>query len=147
MMMCAVALISFAACSNDDGDEFLIEPELTTFTGDFVIDQNDGTSFTDKGVKVSISFDLDKQIASMVFYQAKFSPKMPVRLDMVINGVGYSAGKNDITISGNKIVPMAMGGNFEQYTITGLVGKITSSDIRFSMNCGDYPVSYVGKKN
>ena len=145
MMMCAVALFSFASCSNDDDNEFIIDPESTMFVGDFIVDQNDGTTFTDKDVKVSISFDLMSDKAIMIFHQAKFSPDMPVRLDMVLNGVGYSASTSEIRISGNKIIPVAMGGEFDEYIINGLVGRISPSEIMFSMTCGDFPVSYVGK--
>jgi hypothetical protein len=39
-----------------------------------------------------------------------------------------------------------MGGAFEKYTITELVGAITNNTMNLSFMCGEYPVTYEGRK-
>ena len=146
MLLCSVALFSFVACSSDDDDEFIIDPaENLTYMGDMVVDQNDGSVYIDKDLKISVTFDVEKQTATMIFYEAKFAERMPIRLDMTVSGVGYQANKDEVSFAGHKIVPYAMGGPFEQYVITNLVGVLSTQEMIFSMVCGEYPVSFRGK--
>lgn len=146
MLLCSVALFSFVACSSDDDDEFIIDPaETLTYMGDMVVDQNDGSVYIDKDLKISVTFDVEKQTATMILYQAKFAERMPIRLDMTVAGVGYQANKDEVSFAGHKIVPNAMGGPFEQYVITNLVGVLSTQEMIFSMVCGEYPVSFRGK--
>ena len=49
-------------------------------------------------------------------------------------------------LAGNGIVPYAMGGPFEQFTITNLVGAITDDTMTLNFMCGEYPVTYSGTK-
>lgn len=146
LLLCSAALILFAACTTGDEDEVpVIDPVSTTFMGDLVIDQNDGTTYTDKDVKISVNYDTENGTATMIFYQVKFAERMPVRLDMTVSGVSYTVTTSNITIAGNNIVPYAMGGPFVDYTITNLSGTVTGEDMTFTMKCGPYPVSFKGK--
>lgn len=144
LLMCSVALFAFAACSSGDDDP-VVDLSQRQYVGDFVVDQNDGTTYMDENVKISIAFNEFTNEAVMTFYQVKFSANMPVRLDMVVSGITYSASSTEIRISGNRIVPYAMGGPFEEYMITDFVGHITDNKITFSMTCGEFPVIFTGK--
>lgn len=77
--------------------------------------------------------------------QVKFAQAMPLRLDIEINGIDHVK-ENDgtYTLTGNNIVPIAMGGEFPAYTITNLNGTIIDSILTLNMTCGSYPVNYVG---
>lgn len=145
MLLCSVALFSFVACSSDDEDEFIIDPNGVTYVGDMSVDQNDGTSYIDKDLKISFTLDPAKQTATMFFYQAKFAERMPVRLDMTVSGITYQTGKSELSFTGHKIVPYAMGGPFEQYLITNLVGIVSNDSMMFTMVCGEFPVTFKGK--
>lgn len=145
LLLCSAALILFAACSKDEDQKAVIDPVGSTYMGDLIVDQNDGTTYTDKGIKISVAYDTENATATMIFYQVKFAERMPVRLDMTVSGVGYTVTASNIAIVGNNIVPYAMGGPFEQYTITNLSGTVTGEDMTFTMKCGPYPVSFKGK--
>jgi hypothetical protein len=71
---------------------------------------------------------------------------MPLKLDMVVEGVDCLGAIGNYVLTGNGIVPYAMGGKFEKYTITELVGAITYKTMSLNFKCGDYPVTYEGRK-
>lgn len=143
MLLCSMALLSFAACSDDD-DPLFIEDGVTAYVGNVVVDQNDGTTYTHKDVKIELTFDAVANTAEMLVKQVKFAEKMP-KLDMTVKGIDFTIAGSGITIVGNNIVPEAMGGPFPMWTITNLSGKVTDSDFSFSMKCGEFPVTFTGK--
>lgn len=144
MMMCALALFSFVACSDDD--DVMDEPikGLYTFVGDLIVDQNDGTNYTDKNVKIDLNFNPDFGQVKMVVNQVKFAEAMPVRLDMTVEGISYMQSGIDVTMIANNIIPTAMGGPFPQYKITMFNGSINNGQFNFMMNCGEFPVMFKG---
>ena len=144
MLLCSMALLSFAACSDDD-DSLFIEDGIIAYVGDVVVDQNDGTTYTAKDVKIDLTFYAVANTAEMLVKQVKFAEKMPIRLDMTVKGIDFTIAGSGITIVGNNIVPEAMGGPFPAYTIINLSGKVTDSDFSFSMKCGEFPVTFTGK--
>jgi hypothetical protein len=75
-----------------------------------------------------------------------FSAKMPVKIDMEIPNVEYQNEDGKITLSGNNIVPFAMGGEFPKYTVTNLSGTVNNGTLSVSMNCGESPTTFVGSK-
>ena len=80
-------------------------------------------------------------------YKVKFANGMPIKLDMVVEGVYYTeATDGTLTLSGDGIVPYAMGGPFEKYTITNLKGEITDTVMSLDFMCGEYPVTYDGAR-
>jgi hypothetical protein len=96
----------------------------------------------------SISIQTSKLVSAKMnikLLQVKFAQAMPLRLDMEINGIDCVK-ENDgtYTLTGNNIVPIAMGGEFPTYTITNLNGTIVDSIFDVTMTCGSYPVAYRG---
>jgi len=49
-----------------------------------------------------------------------------------------------LLLSGDNIIPLAMGGEFPAYTITELTGEITPQTISCEMMCGTYPLTFSG---
>ena len=81
----------------------------------------------------------------MKMMKVKFAEEMPLTLDMTVSGINYTSSGTKTLISGDQIVPTAMGGEFPAYTITGMSGEITNEgNIRFSMKCGTFPLSFEG---
>ena len=64
----------------------------------------------------------------------------------LVEGVDYISDGENYVLSGNNIVPYALGGPFEKYTITNLSGAITDTEMTLSFMCGEYPVTYVGSR-
>ena len=132
-LLCGVLLIS---CENGENNELPPKPiEKQCYKGTMTVDQNDGSFYTREYVEVD--YEIKDGVLNFV---------MPLKLDMVVEGVTYSESPEGYTLTGDGIVPYAMGGPFEKYTITSLQGSITESRFSLSFNCGEYPVTYEGSR-
>ena len=89
------------------------------------VDQNDGTFYTQKSVKVDYEITTSGKL-NFKMYKVKFADGMPIKLDMTVEGVTCTESNGVYLLSGEGLVPYAMGGPFEKFTITGLVGEITA---------------------
>ena len=133
------------ACENGNNNDLPNNPdESKCYKGSMTVDQNDGTVYTQEDVEVDYEIKGDK--LNFVMYKVKFANGMPIKLDMVIEGVNYTEVNGSYTITGDDIVPYAMGGPFEKYTITNLTGVITDTEFTLDFMCGEYPVTYEGTK-
>ena len=144
MIMCAMMIV---ACENGDNNNLPNKPvEKRCYMGTMTVDQNDGTMYTQDDVEVDYELQDDGKL-NFVMYNVKFATGMPLKLDMVVEGVSYYSKDGDVyTLSGDGIVPYAMGGPFEKFTITKLTGTITDNTMSMSFMCGEYPVTYEGTK-
>jgi hypothetical protein len=137
--------LAFVACENGDNNVLPSKPEKgECYTGTMTVDENDGTMYTQEDVEVDYEI-LDGKL-NFVMYKVKFANGMPIKLDMVVEGVDCIGAVGHYVLAGNDIVPYAMGGPFEQFTITNLVGAITDDTMTLSFMCGEYPVTYSGTK-
>lgn len=135
----------FASCENGEHNTLPTTPvEKECYVGTLTVDQNDGTFYTQEDVK--IDYEIIDGKLNFVMYKVKFAPGMPLKLDMVVEGVDCLGVVGNYVLAGNGIVPYAMGGKFEKYTITNLVGAITHGTMSLSFKCGEYPVTYEGRK-
>jgi len=138
LLLVACAALSFAACDKDD-DKTPVNPTPKGYVGELSVDQTDGTFFKQQGV--SVRYDLkDDRTVDIYMYRVQFAEAMPVKLDMTIPGVECKSVGERIELSGERIIPLAMGGEFPRYTITSLRGTLTDSELQLSMNCGEFPV-------
>lgn len=134
-----------AACENGNNNDLPNNPvEQKCYKGTMVVDQNDGTFYTQEDVEVD--YEIKDGKLNFVMYQVKFAKGMPLKLDMVVEGADYVDNDGSYTISGDGIVPYAMGGPFEKFTITNLNGTITDTEFEMEFMCGEYPVTYAGTK-
>lgn len=141
------ALLAFVLVACQSGDNNLpTRPEAdNSYVGTMIVDQNDGTTYTDSAAKVA--FEITPQgTANFKMYGVKFSERMPLTLTMTVEGLTAEPTTDGYTLSGNNIVPYALGGKFEKYTITEFRGTLTDSHVEMSFMCGEYPLSYEGRK-
>jgi hypothetical protein len=137
--------LMFVACENGHNNNLPNNPNNSKcFEGTMTVDQNDGTTYTQEEVK--IDYEIIDGKLNFVMYKVKFAENMPLKLDMVVEGVDCLGAIGNYVLTGNGIVPYAMGGKFEKYTITELVGAITNNTMNLSFMCGEYPVTYEGRK-
>ncbi len=142
LLLVACAALSFAACDKDD-DKTPVNPTPKEYVGELSVDQTDGTFFKQQGV--SVRYDLkDDRTVDIYMYRVQFAEAMSVKLDMTIPGVECKSVGERIELSGERIIPLAMGGKFPRYTITSLRGTLTDSELQLSMNCGEFPLTYSG---
>lgn len=144
LLLIALAGLMVVACENGKNNELPKNPDSTCYKGKMTVDQNDGTFYVQTDVEVD--YEIKDGKFNFVMYKVKFASGMPVKLDMVVEGASYEETANGYTISGDNIVPYAMGGPFEQFTITNLVGSVNDNKMTLSFVCGGYPVEYEGTK-
>lgn len=138
------ALLS-ASCENGENNELPPKPEKSCYKGTMTVDQNDGTFYTQSDVEVD--YEILNGKLNFVMYKVKFASGMPLKLDMVVEGVSYEHTiPGTYTLSGDGLIPYAMGGPFEKYTITELDGSISDTEFKMEFMCGEYPVTYQGTK-
>lgn len=141
-----LSALLFVACENGENNHLPNKPaEKGCYAGTMNVDQNDGTMYTQKDVEVDYELYGDDKL-NFVMYNVKFAKGMPLKLDMVVEGVSYTEEDGVYTLSGEGIVPYAMGGPFEKFTLTRLVGTITDNKMTLSFLCGEYPVTYEGTR-
>ena len=141
----AIMSLAVVACENGNNNDLPNKPTASKcYKGTMDVDQNDGTIYTQHNVEVD--YELKDGKLNFVMYKVKFANGMPIKLDMVVEGVDYTEVGGTYTISGESIIPYAMGGPFEQFTITKLTGLITDDTMTLSFMCGEYPVTYSGTK-
>ena len=146
-LLFSLAIMSLAIVACENGENNALPPKPDTkecYIGTMTVDQNDGTFYTQDEVKVDYEI-LDGKL-NFVMYKVKFANAMPIKLDMVVEGVDCIGAVGHYVLAGNGIVPYAMGGPFEQFTITNLTGLITDDTMTLSFMCGEYPVTYSGAK-
>ena len=144
-LLLSLVSLAFVACENGHNNALPPKPEKgECYTGTMTVDQNDGTFYTQSDVQVD--YEILNGKLNFVMYKVKFAEGMPIKLDMVVEGVDCVGAVGNYVLAGNNIVPYAMGGPYEKFTITNLVGAITDDTMTLSFMCGEYPVTYSGTK-
>lgn len=138
-LIAAVSVVA-AACSKNEPVKIIETPAETVYSGTLTV-VADGKDNVSENVNVSLQ---DDGTATIVFNKVKFVPQMPVSLDVTVPGVKCEIRENEIILSGNEIVPLAMGMPYAKYKVTSLNGKITAGKLTVSLNFGEFATSYVG---
>lgn len=138
----AAVLVVAAACSKNEPVKIIETPAETVYSGTMTV-VADGKDNVSENVKVNVSFQEDGA-ATIIFNKVKFVPQMPVSLDVTVPGVTCETRENEIILSGNDIVPLAMGMPYAKYKVTSLSGKIIAGKLNISLNFGEFATSYVG---
>lgn len=102
------------------------------------------SGFTKENVRTKVVIVNDERL-DIYMFDVKFATMMPVTIDMVISGVGYTKNENGIRFYGDSIVPTAGNKPYEKYIVTDLRGYITADSLCLSDNYGDTPCVYAGK--
>lgn len=140
LILIAVAV----SCGKKDGpsqpapiveDEYL-GTVTVLFRGEYVDTEN---------IKVTFAHSQGGKTADLTIYDIRFVPEMPVTITTTIPSVTVEMDGNILRFSGENIVPLALNGEYPQYTVTGLAGTIDDGNIDFRLNFGSIPTSYSGK--
>lgn len=140
----ALLAVFMTGCSKDNsGDSPVIDPvEPASYTGTLKV-TSDGVENTTENVHVSVSFQ-ENGTVDILFHKVKFVPQMPVTLDVTVPGVSSEAKDGVYHLSGEDIIPVAMGMPYEKFKVTGLSGTLNEDIMSLSLNFGQYPTSYSG---
>jgi len=143
--MFAITAILVSCDKSEKQDE---EPakvlESTDYSGALTVNASSGT-FTTDSIKVSFTATEKTDSASITLFQVKFTPRMPVTLDVTVPGIVVTKTEKGAVLTCERVVPLAMGGEFPNYTVNGFEGEIVDDELTFSLNFGSTPTSYQGK--
>jgi hypothetical protein len=143
----SLAAIVLSSCGDNKSQPIPV-PQNGNYTGTVTVAPGTADAFTLEGTEVKFTLSADKTTADIEMLKVKFAAAMPVSLDVLISGVTLTKTADGYSISGDNIVPTAMGGApFAQYTITGLTGTVTASSLTLDMMMGTYPMSFEGTAN
>ena len=145
----ALAAISLLACGKESSkNEVIVEPEEIIYGATFykgtVSVTFQGNPFDNEDIEVCITPSVDYKTASIEIFQIQFVPQMPVKIDITIPNVELTRTEDELLLACESVVPLAMNGEFPQYTVTNLTGKLTSTTLDFSLNFGSFPTSFSG---
>lgn len=140
-LIAAVSVVA-AACSKNEPVKIIETPAETVYSGTMTVVAG-GKDNVSENVKVNVNLQEDGT-ATIIFNKVKFVPQMPVSLDVTVPGVTCEIRENEIILSGNDIVPLAMGMPYAKYNVTSLSGKIIAGKLTVSLNFGEFSTSYVG---
>lgn len=142
-MLMALAAIATIGCAKNNPEE-VVEPKEGAYVGTVTVNSTSGEVFDNENIEVSFTPSEDGKTATLVMYQIKFTPRMPMTLDITIPDVNITAEGQEIKLECAEVVPLAMGGPFPNYTVADLTGKISGGKLTFSLNFGATPTSFEG---
>lgn len=149
-LLAVTFVFSVISCTESDDDNGgSNHPDGTnqsTFVGTLTVDQLNGTNYVMDSVKITLIPNDTTSKMAMVMYQVRFSSHMPVKLDMTVRNITYVPNQKGSVLTGDSLVPFAMGGAFAKYIITGLNGSVVDDSLRVSMKCGINPMTFKGRR-
>jgi len=144
-LMLAIAAILVSCDKSEKENEQPVQVlKSTDYSGTLTVNASSG-AFDTENVKVSYYATEKADSASIIMYQVKFSPRMPVSLDVTVPGIVVKPTEKGAILTCDSIVPLAMGGEYPNYTVTGFEGEIVDDELTFSLKFGSTPTSYRGQ--
>lgn len=119
-------------------------PEESDYVGTVTVIYQEAP-FDNENIRVNFTPAEDGQTGSITLHQIRFVPQMPVTIDVTIPDIRLQSTPEKILLSCERTIPLAMGGEYPRYTVTGLQGEIVGQELTFSLHFGDYPTSFKGQ--
>lgn len=120
-------------------------PEESDYVGTVTVIYQDAP-FDNEDISVNFTPSEDGKTASITLHQIRFVPQMPVTIDVTIPDIILKSTTEKVILTCEKAIPLAMGGEYPRYTVTGLQGEIIDKEMTFSLRFGDYPTSFKGQR-
>ena len=143
-MILAFAALALLACNKEEKNETPVA-EAGDYKGVVTVEASSGT-FDNEDIEVNFTPSEDGATASITINKIRFVPQMPVTIDVTIPNVGLTSTKNGFQLACDNVIPLAMGGEYERYTVTNLTGTLKDDELAFSLNFGSTPTSFMGTK-
>ena len=144
IMFALTAILVSCDKSEKENEEQVTVLKSTDYSGTLTVNASTGAFDTDS-VKVSYIATEKADSASIILYQVKFSPRMPLSLDVTVPGLVVRKTEKGAVLNCDSVVPLALGGEYPNYTVKGFEGEIIDDELTFSLNFGSTPTSYQGK--
>lgn len=143
LALLTIAAIIIVGCGKEKEQPFT--PEKAGYAGTVTVIYQE-TAFDNEGIVVDFDPSDDGKTASLTIHKIKFVPQMPVTIDVTIPDIDITVSGRTTLLSKDIVVPLAMGGEYPRYTVTGLTGRIEGEEISFSLKFGDYPTFFTGTR-
>ena len=143
MIFAALVAMTLIGCGKAE-PETPIVPQESYYKGTVTV-MYQGAPFDNENIQVNFTPSEDGKTASIIIYQIRFVPQMPVTIDVTIPNVAVQSTTEKILLSCERTIPLAMGGEYPRYTVTDLKGEIVGQEMSFSLNFGDSPTSFQGQ--
>ena len=143
MIFAALVAMTLIGCGKAE-PETPIVPQESDYKGTVTV-MYQGAPFDNENIQVNFTPSEDGKTASIIIYQIRFVPQMPVTIDVTIPNVAVQSTTEKILLSCERTIPLAMGGEYPRYTVTDLKGEIVGQEMSFSLNFGDSPTSFQGQ--
>ena len=143
-MILALAALALLACNKEEKNETPVA-EAGDYKGVVTVEASSGT-FDNEDIEVNFTPSEDGATATITINKIRFVPQMPVTIDVTIPNVGLTSTKNGFQLACDNVIPLAMGGEYERYTVTNLTGTLKDDELAFSLNFGSTPTSFKGTK-
>ena len=142
-LFAALLGVLLVSCGKPAPEKPLV-PETSDYVGTVTVIYQE-TPFDNENISVNFTPSEDGQTASIMLHQIRFVPQMPVTIDVTIPNIRLQSTPEKILLSCERTIPLAMGGEYPRYTVTGLQGEIVGQELTFSLHFGDYPTSFKGQ--
>ncbi len=136
-----LAALSLTACIKTPG---IRVPEEADYVGTVTVESSAGP-VENVGARVEFTPNEDGT-AQLTLYEISFHPRMPMKVDVTIPGLLMTCTSEKIILTGDDIVPFALGGPFTNYTVTELRAEIIGNKMTLNLKFGGTPTSFVGEK-
>lgn len=136
-----LAALSLTACIKTPG---ILVPEEADYVGTVTVESSAGT-VENVGARVEFTPNEDGT-GELTLYEISFHPRMPMKLDVTIPGLLMTCTPKKIILTGDDIVPFALGGEFPNYKVTELCAEIIGNKMTLNLKFGGIPTSFVGEK-
>lgn len=137
----ALAALALIACEKTAEP---IVPEQADYVGTLTVEATAGTVVN---AEARVEFlPYQDGSAELTLYEVKFSPRMPLTLDVTVPGITLTSTPEKVILSGDDIVPFALGGNYPDYKVTELQGEVVGDKLTVSLKFGGIQTTYEGQK-
>lgn len=142
-LFAALLGVLLVSCGKETPETPLV-PEESDYVGTVTVIYQEAP-FDNENISVNFTPSEDGQTGSITLHQIRFVPQMPVTIDVTIPDIRLQSTPEKILLSCERTIPLAMGGEYPRYTVTGLQGEIVGQELTFSLHFGDYPTSFKGQ--
>ena len=143
----AICSFTFVACDDDDDDEKVTNKTyVSTFNGDVYV----GEDLVASGIDVTLTSKTKNESCDVMMYGVKFSPNMPMTMDMGIESLSYVVSNGDTIATGSALHPTVGGNAYNSYTFNNIECIYNAETLTLSMevesNHGPMTMSFSGNR-
>ncbi len=140
MLLFVAAAFSYASCDEIDdaeNNQTGIEGEIS-YSGSLAVTNGGETSYS--ATDVVFSLESENNAISIMMYSVCFDSAMPYPMDIEISDISATGGAFLV----DSIVPTIGGVEYEDRTLTDVMGTFSESTLVVTFNYDTYSVSYAG---